>query len=104
MTCSSIKKASQETYCVDFFLETSKGALYSFIFTTDPYLTDKETLPLLIEETAAVNEAFAKQLWDLEVEFGAITPRFDDISVHQPNGECPPHWEEPYAYISSFFE
>ena len=93
MTCSSIKKAAQETYCVDFFLETSKGALYSFIFTNDPYLTEKETLPLLIEETAAVNEAFAKKLWDLEVEFGAITPRFDDISIQRPNGECPPHQE-----------
>ena len=79
MTAASLEKAAQETYCVNFFLETEKGDLFSFIYTDDPYLTDKDTLPLLIKETAQKDDKFAGQLKALEQEFGAITARFEDF-------------------------
>ena len=79
MIASSVEKATQETYCVDFFLETDKGDLFSYIYTDDPYLTDKDTLPLLIKETAQKDDKFAGQLKALEQEFGAITARFEDF-------------------------
>ena len=79
MTCSSVEKTAQETYCVDFFLETDKGDLFSFIYTDDPYLTDKDTLPLLIKETAQNDNEFAGQLKALEQEFGAITARYENF-------------------------
>ena len=98
MTAASIEKAAQETYCVDFFLETDKGDLFSFIYTDDPYLTDKDTLPLLIKETAQKDDKFAGQLKALEQEFGAITARFEDYWL-DTFGLC-----STYAFINDEFE
>jgi hypothetical protein len=91
MTAASIEKAAQETYCVDFFLETDKGDLFSFIYTDDP-------LPLLIKETAQKDDKFAGQLKALEQEFGAITARFEDFWL-DTFGVC-----STYAFINDEFE
>ena len=97
MTAASLEKAAQETYCVNFFLETEKGDLFSFIYTDDPYLTDKDTLPLLIKETAQKDNDFAGQLKELEQQFGSITARFEDYWLDA--------WEHsPYAFINDEFE
>lgn len=97
MIASSVEKATQETYCVDFFLETDKGDLFSYIYTDDPYLTDKDTLPLLIKETAQKDDKFAGQLKALEKEFGTITARFDEFWLD--NFGC-----STFAFINDKFE
>lgn len=83
-------------YCVDFFLETPKGDLFSYIITKDEALTSRDNLQFLIEQTVQKYGFFAKDLQVLENEFGRIIPNWHRL------WRC--NADVTGAFISNYFE